>query len=296
MKKVFFLALLAPFFVFAEKPFVTPSLLGQLGNQLFQVATAYATAKDHDAELLLPDIKDHSLLPLADLRDLKIIENYKTVFSSLKVKNKSVPIEYTYKDPAFGYSEIPYQPNMRILGYFQSYKYFDHHKEDIISLFSPSEDIISYLKNKYASILEHPKTVAVHVRTYQKCPKEFYFLGWDYFLQAMDKFPSDHLFVFFSDNIGACKRTFLKKAKGKNMVFIEKNTHYHDLYLMSLCKHNIISNSSFSWWGAYLNKNPEKIVYSPSPYKWFSSKMFQYPFYNNMDDLVPKDWIILGES
>ena len=72
----------------------------------------------------------------------------------------------TYKEPRFGYDPIPYQPNMKIEGYFQSYKYFDHHRDEICRLFAPSTDVIDHLSKEYEFILEHPLTVSLHIRSY----------------------------------------------------------------------------------------------------------------------------------
>ena len=89
----------------------------------------------------------------------------------------------------------------------------------------------------------------------------------------------DKLFIF-SDDIEWCRNNL----KFDNMIFIEGNTDIEDLYLISLCKHNIIANSSFSWWGAWLNKNPNKKVIAPS--KWFGDMANL-----NESDIVPEGWI-----
>ena len=77
----------------------------------------------------------------------------------------------------------------------------------------------------------------------------------------MGQFPPESTFVIFSDRINWCKKHF--PNLGKKVVFIEGNDPVEDLFLMSMMKHNIICNSTFSWWGAYLNQNAEKIVIAP---------------------------------
>jgi hypothetical protein len=69
-------------------------------------------------------------------------------------------------------------------------------------------------------------------------------------------------------------------------LFIENEQDYIDLYLMSLCENNIIANSSFSWWGSWLNKNKEKKIIAPS--KWFGKKIN-----HDTKDLIPKEWIVM---
>jgi hypothetical protein len=92
----------------------------------------------------------------------------------------------------------------------------------------------------------------------------------------------DKLYIL-SDDIDWCK----ENLKFDNMVFVQNDSDVEDLWTMSLCKHNIIANSSFSWWGAWLNSNPDKIVVAPS--KWFGTNL-NLP----IDDLLPKDkWHII---
>ena len=86
--------------------------------------------------------------------------------------------------------------------------------------------------------------------------------------------------VVFSDDIPWCKENLIFD----NIIFIEGNKDYEDLWLMSLCEHNIIANSSFSWWGAWLNENKNKKVVSPL--NWFGQQSN-----TNQSDIVPESWI-----
>ena len=89
--------------------------------------------------------------------------------------------------------------------------------------------------------------------------------------------------LVFSDDIKWCKENFI----GDNFIFVENEKDYIDLYLMSMCNHNIISNSSFSWWGAWLNQSKEKVVISPE--KWYGPNKGD----RNLDDLLMSDWILI---
>ena len=106
----------------------------------------------------------------------------------------------------------------------------------------------------------------------------------EYYRSAVDLIGKEKLFFIFSDDINWCKNNF---DFIENKFFIENNKDYEDLILMSLCSHNIIANSSFSWWGAWLNSNPNKIIISPK--KWFGNK---YNFHNTKD-LYNEKWIKL---
>jgi hypothetical protein len=274
--KIFFILL--PIMVAGEE-FVIGVLQGQLGNQMFQIAATTALAYENGVKAIFPGLHSET--------EWNIPLNRRCIFFRL---DDSVPIEsiqYTYIEPCHHYIEIPYRKNMQIVGYFQSEKYFQKYKELIQELFAPSDEIKSYLISNHQEIIENSKTVAIHFRDYKKedpeqkchpnCTREYY-------LAAIQKFPEDFLFVVFSNNIAWCKEAFLNFPR--KFLFIEKEHFHHDFYLMSMCKNQIISNSSFSWWSAYLNQNPDKIVVAPSV--WFAPK-----YKEDTWDVIPDDWIIL---
>jgi hypothetical protein len=242
---------------------VVGKLFGQLGNQMFQIAAATSLAIDYGAIATFPDLdlEQRYNIPL----------NREHVFKNLNTF-KPDNISLTYTEPGFEYNQIPFTSNMELCGYFQSEKYFKHNKEAILKLFEPSEEILSYLNEKYSKVINHPNTVAVHIRTYKDAsPDCFPFVGWTYIKKAIEQFDKDSLFVIFSDDIYVCIRNLRKILNQKNIIYIVGNSHFHDLYLISLCKNQIMSNSSFSWWGAYLNKNENKKIISPRHQNWFGS-------------------------
>lgn len=262
------------------KPFVMGNLEGQLGNQLFQIAAAVSLALDNDAEAVFPDLTE------SDKYDIPT--NYHKVLFRLNGTRPQEPIEYYYTDiDSCYYKAIPYHPNMHIKWWFQSEKYFINHKDEILALFAPSEEITTYLQTKYADILKHPYTVAVHVRSYMReDPEQKFHLtyGVEYFEKAILQFPENALFVVCSNDLKWCEEAFAHIPR--NIVFIEGEPSYHDLYLMSMCKHNIICNSSFSWWSAYLNRHPDKIVLAPPA--WFAPTSGQ-----DYRDVMPEGWVVL---
>lgn len=247
-------------------PFVVGTLYGQLGNQCFQIAATLSLAWDQGATPYFPDLKNkHSF---------GIPTNYDKVFWRIKSQEAPSHIEFRYsREDTTSFSPIPYRPNMQLDGYFQSEKYFEKYASKIRSLFAPSSEIVNYLVTKYSHILRHPNTVSIHVRNYlieagnydPPLDQMFEFPGREYVKKAIAQFPADSLFVVFSDDIPWCKKNL--KGLARQMLFIEEEAYYHDFYLMSLCKHNIISNSTFSWWAAYLNANENKTVIAPK--KWF---------------------------
>ena len=106
------------------------------------------------------------------------------------------------------------------------------------------------------------------------------FLGKQFYDDAMKELPDTEVFVVFSDDISWCKDNFV----GEKFVFISGEEDYIDLYLMSLCENNIIANSSFSWWGAWLNNNENKTVICP--------KIFVGNKLSHLDvsGVYPEDW------
>jgi hypothetical protein len=264
-------------------PFVIGDLIGQLGNQMFTIAAATSLALDHDAEPLFPD--------LVQKNEFNIPLNYTKLFNRLKIGFPNPTINYYYIEPHFHYAPIPYRPNMVIRGWFQSDKYFSHHKEEICNLFKPKQEILEYLQERYAFILQDPKSVGIHYRFYsaEENPGDTVYIdcGIEYLQKAMQLFPKDSLFVVFSNAMDRIKPLF-NDLEGR-FYFVEKEEYYYDFYLMSMCKNNIISNSSFSWWAAYLNTNPEKCI--AAPLEWF------HPAYQtDVKDLIPKGWWLVGKN
>jgi hypothetical protein len=267
-----------------KDPFVVGRLVGQLGNQFFIIAATLNLALSHNATAFFPDFL-HPFDP-----KYRLEQNYKNIFFRLNAAIPPEEIRYYYGERGYTFSPIAYHDNIELRGWFQSEKYFLEHKKEILEFFSPSPQIMAYLRKKYAAIIDHPKTVSIHVRSYLKeDPEQKVYISYDtvmdYYKKAISLFPEDTLFVVFSCNIEECKSLF--KGMAPNVCFIEGEADYHDLYLMSLCKDNIICNSTFSWWGAYLNKNPAKRVIAPP--QWFSEE-----YGHDTSDLIPASWTILS--
>lgn len=126
--------------------------------------------------------------------------------------------------------------------------------------FAGSEDYIREVFGEGIEPMRDP-FVAVHVRRgdYVKHPMFTQLWSTDYYDRAMAEFPADTRFLMFSDDIGYCRQRWF----GKKFSYSADRTEVDDMNLMASCQHNIIANSSFSWWAAYLNPNPNKIVIYP---------------------------------
>lgn len=253
----------------ADKPFVIADIYGQLGNNLFQIATAHALAWDNQAEAYFPDFASPSVV-------------YDHVFFRCKRYKPHEEIRFVWHEPSYAYHPIPFDKNMRINGYFQSEKYFAHHRNRLLELFEPYSEDLEYIQKKYSSLLVHPNTVGIQLRHYKSDPSlgDLYpQYGKDYLEKAVAYFPDSTLFVVTSDNMDFAKKSIPSSIK--NVVFIENEPHYIAFYLLSFCKHQIITNSSFGWWAAWLNRNPHKIIICPKK------------IINGLptDDFYPTSWI-----
>jgi hypothetical protein len=231
---------------------------GRIGNQFFQVAILIALADKYN------DIIKANWYCHYTNKDMLSYFKHKIMHQAPLASE----IEFNYKEPNFSFNEIPYHKNMNLHGYFQSELYFDHCQELIKYYFEPTDELVAKLQNKYGKYLDL-NTCSLHIRrgdfvgnqTHSVCDL-------DYYTRAINSINStekiDH-FLVFSDDIPWCINNF-----PSNYIFVDGNLDIEDLFLMSLCKHNIISNSTFSWWSAWLNKNQSKIIMAPS--KWFTNQ------------------------
>ncbi|MCX6990626.1 MAG: alpha-1,2-fucosyltransferase [Chlamydiae bacterium] len=263
------------------KPFIEASSRGQLGNQMFIVASIYAFAWDNNVDVYVPE-----LTYKYDSTDPSMIQkNLEHIFSRCNISKPPSSAKFVWNQPNFAYHKIPFHPDMRIEGYFQSETYFAHQRNRVLELFAPLDEDWNYIKTKYKWLLDHPSTVSVHLRKYWDEPNGNIHIqyGKDYLRKAMQKFPKNARFIIFSNDHVFAKENIPEEVLDR-VVHIENEHHYIELFLQSACKDNIITNSSFGWWGAWLNRNPKKIVVAPS--QWTNSKAGI-----DTSDLIPKDWI-----
>lgn len=247
---------------------------GRLGNQLFQVSAVLSYASKHGIDHVLPTWKnqwtegvDMSEIFQGPFNIDPRIEDYHTD---------------DFNEPSMEYSQIPRSRRMNLQGYFQSELYFD---TDLIrSALYPKERIVNEILAKNAGLFEGHCSIHVRRDDYLKYPDVHPFPGMTYYREAIERMKSEgyHRFLIFSDDIAWCRENFV----GSEFSFSDRSQkNYEDLVLMSLCSSHIIANSSFSWWGAWMSKNPHKIVVSPQ--RWFG------PSGPQRHSIIPKEWIQL---
>ncbi len=284
-------------------------LFGGLGNQMFQYAfsrTLSFIKKDPDIRFDIEwfetnkvDTKRYFALDIfgieknfASITDLKKLKNSNGFFTRVlrKITKNRLGYKKThFTDASFDLMKALSQKNIYLDGYWQKEKYFSEIKDNLNEIFEIKKQLPDSVIEA-ASLIKSTDSVSLHVRRgdYVSDQKTFEFHGvcdlsyYQKACEAISKKIKNPSFFVFSDDIAWCKANL--KLENAYFMDFEKND-YSDLFLMSLCKGNVIANSSFSYWGAYLNKNPDKIVISPK--KWFKNEEAD----KKTEGLIPKSWI-----
>lgn len=237
---------------------------GRMGNFLFECATAYAYALRHGLEFSVPKFTNsdfHNPIYLHHLQN----QNF----------NPNLPVT-RLAEANFHYGELPFNEawrggNILLTGYFQSEKYFIEYRNEVLTAFGYHWEM-------------KKGVVAVHNRRgdYLIYKEKHPYYGEDWILRAMNFFPG-YRFRFFSDEISWAKEKF---GHRDDCEFSEGSIE-QDLIDISCCEHHINSSSTYSWWGAWLNRNPDKIIITPQ--QWFT------PNWGGLDtkDVLPDSWIKL---
>lgn len=274
---------------------IISEFIGGFGNQLFEYACAYAQARRMNTKLVL----DSMLLATDTLRNYELDSlslRYDFVFRIphkypyiIKValikcfhfllriiaKNYKERKAYVFDDKIYALSG-----NWRLRGYWQSEKYFKDYRDEIVSMFTPTYPMTtSFLKLKKQ--IESTNSVAVHVRRGDYvalgiCLSDVYYR--EALLRICQKV-NDPVFYVFSDDMEYAKQLFAEFVSEQvvPVCYEGHNSTIEDFLLMKSCKHNIMANSSYSWWAAWANVHEDKIVVAPKR--------------ENKDDFYPEEWI-----
>ncbi|MPR34961.1 alpha-1,2-fucosyltransferase [Salmonirosea aquatica] len=287
-------------------------ITGGLGNQLFQYATARAVAHHHETSVAfdLHSFQNHTIDPdttprAYELAALGISAVQPSLFDGLALGIRAVPYQSRlqklvrrwrriteYREIHMGYDPAILKKttaNTYLIGYFQSELYF----ENIQSILRKELKFISNPDSDLTGFPNSSNPVSLHIRrgdyvTNARARQLHGLCSLDYYQKAAtylaNRLGEIHLFVFSDDQAWARKNlslpypiTFVEKHEGRNS--------FYDMYLMSQCKHHIIANSSFSWWGAWLNPSHNKIVVAPS--RWLAHEVQA----NESADRIPLGWV-----
>lgn len=287
-------------------------LMGGLGNQMFQYAAGRALACLKSVELRL-DLRDmNSYAPhngfelervfnisakIASDADCRQVMGWRASPLALRallrkelsfLRGSKIAVE-----PDFGYwpSIVRVPDDCYLQGYWQSENYFRHFAPTIRMDFSfkiPPDP----RNQELAGRIGQSNAVSLHVRrgdyaanpatlaTHGLCPPDYYHQAIRHIAERV----AQPVFFVFSDDVAWAKKNIAMELPCLYVDHNRGSESYNDMRLMTLCRHHIIANSSFSWWGAWLNARPDKIVVAPK--RWFANG-------NNVLDLFPPDWVIL---
>jgi hypothetical protein len=244
---------------------------------MFEIAAAASLAKDNDA-LLVINPTEH-ILPNQGNNVNTYLSN---VFSKIIVDTAPPTNDHIFIETLY-YQPLTFRPNIKLRGHFQSYKYFDHNRDYIRQLFSPTFDVRNHIAKTYPE--DKSKITAIQVRRgdYIKFPNHHPLLPPEYYAKAVKTIGSEEVWVF-SDDIPWCQENLHFDCPVRYV----KDEDYIEMYLMSLCKNVVIANSSFGWWAAYLKTSPGQIF---APHSWFGPSLLAEGF--KYDDLIPSDWTVI---
>ena len=291
---------------------IISNIIGGLGNQMFQYAMARALSLERNESLYLDiagfngyglhhgfELSQVFVCPvqIATKTEIQNILGWQTLsgfrrilaHSSLKLFSRNSLVfepHYHYWHEINHVSKACY-----LSGYWQSERYFQAHAAIIRADFTFKSPLINN-NAVLAEQISQVNAVSLHVRrgdyinnpkttgTHGVCSLDYYRAAIELIVEQVQQ---PYIYIF-SDDIAWVKDNLKIDLPHQ---FVNHNgglESYNDMHLMSLCQHHIIANSSFSWWGAWLNVSPNKIVIAPK--KWFANK-------NDIKDLFPVDWIAL---
>lgn len=272
---------------------ITCKFSGGLGNNIYQLANLYNLHVKYGVDYSIPSTVNRGDIHLynqsTELEFKTLFENdfnYSDDLSSFGVYN------HTDTKGKFEYVPVPFRDNTCYQGYYQSDKYFtDCDIKDVLRL---NVEIRDNLALRYEELFKK-ETIAVHYRLagdrvksgmqdyHKDVSPEFYKKAIDIIIGDNNK--EGYNILLFSDNIDSAE--VLLKDIGYDITPIRNKDNIEDFIMMSICHHNILGNSTFSWWSAYLNMMGGKVV-APKT-EWFGPGYDNY----NLDDLFPKNWITL---
>ena len=255
--------------------YITCSMIGRLGNQLFQIAHAYSQSLTHNRQFVAPKY-DTSVSPYFNniFRHIDfLIDNTRDLKDAERIQG------------SFLYSPLsPVKDKITVFhGFYQSEKFFRENSQKIKELFSPTSDFIEKCYLKYPELRSNNVT-AINVRRgdYLTKPTEHPVVTKEYIQKALEYIPDPKIIFVVSDDTPWC----MENIKGDNITYVDYVT-WEALWLLSLCKNFVLSNSTFSWWGAFLGESSNSIVITPSV--WFGPEVHRRGHYET--DIYKENWL-----
>lgn len=254
--------------------FFTAHLMGGLGNQMFQIAHTISQGLVYNVE---SKFKPVSFTPNQAHQPTKYLTN---IYRNVKFENDFFPKNKITN--TWGFKNLSINPNIstEFFGYYQGSKHFYGHDEKIKKIFKPSEEFLSKIFFEYPQ-LKTKNNVSIHIRRgdYLNISNVLPTIDISYIIECLNLISDyDNIFILSDD------KKWVEENINYDKIIIPKNLEdFEELWLISLCKYNIMSNSTFSWWGSFLNENENKVVFVPN--LWFGPDGE-----SNYQDLYEKSW------
>jgi hypothetical protein len=271
--------------------------MGGLGNQLFQIFTTISYALQSQNQFNFLNV--NSLGSGSTTVRPTYWNNFLSKLQPFLLQEHELPNTEIIRENGFHYRPIPVtlflNKNVSLFGYFQSYRYFQEYFQTICKIIDLEAIKVQLLQKLNYDNSFFNNTVSMHFRIgdYKKIQDFHPLMPEKYYEDCLNKIQnstiSDKTVIYFCEDVDIEEVNVIIenfKTKFPKYVFIRADNELSDweqMLLMSCCRYNIIANSSFSWWGAYLNNHSKKMVFYPSV--WFGKKVN-----NNVDDLFPDEW------
>lgn len=261
-----------------KEQLIYPQFLGRLGNNLFQIAACIGYANKHNCGW---GILKGYVEPGFQVRQVDVFLPWLPAWNGSHFRR--------YQEPTYDFIEIPFEPRgVRLVGFWQSMKYFAHCQDEVKKIINmPFYDGWS-------------DWCGIHARRgdYVNLDTNFPAVTVDYFKQAIPiaQAAGYEKFLVCSDGIEWCEEVLPINFPGVHFEFSKGRDEWQDMAIMASCGANIIANSSFSWWSAFCNPHPNKVIISPDNTSWYgpdngvvheAKKIGKEP----CTDLIPDEWI-----
>ena len=267
-------------------------LMGGLGNQMFQIFTLISYSMEHN----IPFIVEKKLVLPGPV--VKRDSYWNNIFRHIvkNAVNNKINFQIHKEIGTFIYNQLPRpETDLKLFGYYQSYKYFDKNIDNILKILD-FDSLKKSISSKHK--LNYNNTIAMHFRfgDYLKLQHCHPVMKPEYFIKSLNHITSytkksnwDVLYIYEKDDVKLVNKYIDEIRSIHNNINYISCEHiledWEQMLQMSLCRHNIIANSSFSWWSAYLNEHNDKIVCYPSI--WFGPGIKG----KIGNDLIPQTWI-----
>lgn len=285
-------------------------LKGGFGNQLFQYAAGLSLAMHHNVpvkvdvqQLQAPDeaigtMRNYELQHLCNPPLVATDDEVQGMLQQNLITRYFQKLLPSYKRKVYNEKQLSYDDhffstgsNIYLKGYRQSEKYFHGIREQVTRDFQLQPTLVNGVED-LAHQLREINSVSIHIRQgdyANKAVRDYHgILPPSYYQQAIDTIVASvdkPLFFIFSDSVEWVKNNLKFQHEVEFISGNRSKSHYEDFHLMSQCRHNIIANSTFSWWAAWLNDNPGKQVIAPK--KWYNKAEL------DTMNLIPKGWVRL---